>query len=172
MATALKRRLAPSVPFTLDVAEDGGGRLKLDFHLAFDFNAMAQVEEVLGKDKNGKPVFSMLDGSIWEKPTAAVLSVMFWASLLAHQPEYEGLEGLAIVRSYMGPDNAAEITNAVMKAFVASLPPEQQEAILNRGNPTNPAGNGARPAIVNQAGSSSGPSPVTISDSPSPSSAP
>jgi hypothetical protein len=145
MPTALRRRIAPSIPFSLELAEDGGKMLKLELRLAFDFNALALVEEITGK--------SMLAGEIWQTLTASNVSALFWASLLAHQPEYEGKEGLAMVRSYMDAGNAAAITQAVTRAFVASLPPAQQEAMLNA-RPTN--------------GASSGPSPVTISDSPRP----
>ena len=108
-----------------------------------------------------------------EHLTGSALSVMFWAAVLAYHPEYAGPDGLTVIHSYMDARNAPAITQAVMDAFIASLPPAQQEAIrAERGEP-EPPGNGrpTRPVpaptiTTGRAGSSSGPLPDTISDSP------
>jgi hypothetical protein len=149
----LRRRVTPSFPLALELPEDAGQKLTLDLRLAFDFNALSAVEEATG--------FSPLSGDIWNHLTARTVGALFWASLLAHQPEYEGVEGLAIARSYMDASNAAVITHAVMEAFIVSLPPEQQKIMREKGrlNPTPAATDSAL------AGSTSGPSPDTTSGS-------
>jgi hypothetical protein len=158
----LRARLAPFVPLRLTLAEPGGAGLDLELRLAFNFNVLAAVEEASG--------LGVLSGQIWQQLSARTMSILFWASLLPHQPEYEGPQGLAIVRSYMDAGNAAQITRAVTDAFILSLPAEQQVEMRERlsGNPTPP------PDVRTEApaGSSSGPSPDLTSVSRSPNSGP
>jgi hypothetical protein len=142
--SALKRRIPPSVPLTLELQDHTGAKSSKSFMLCFDFNAIATVEEMTG--------LGMLNGEIWElfgrdeeekkgdvkqskkhvRPKgsgAKALGVMFWAGVLAHHPEYDSEEGLAVIRSYMDAGNAVQIAGALQRAFVASLPKAQQEAI-------------------------------------------
>jgi hypothetical protein len=160
--TALQRRIAPAVPLALELDEDGGGTRRLDLRLVFDFNAVALVEETLH--------VNLLAGDVVEHLTGTALSVMFWAALQARQPEYEGAEGLAVVRSWMDLGNAPAISLAVVNAVVRSLPAEQQQAIVSavpvRERPTAPA-----PATAEAGnGASSGPSHATTSALPTESS--
>jgi hypothetical protein len=180
METALKRRIAPSVPLTLELDDDNGSKMVRNFRLSFDANAAAEVEERTG--------FNMLRGEIWEKLSFKGLSVMFWASVLANHPEYDTEDqhgnrtddGLRVIRSYMGIGNTAQISEVVEKAFLASLPKHKREAIeaerIRREKEKAPfvaaaAGGTETPPAAAQPGSNSGPSPDTTSASPSESSA-
>lgn len=127
-ASALRRRIAPSTPLTLELEDDSGGKFVKTFRLCFDFNAGAEI-----LDRTG---LSLLNGSIWQhidKPT--VFSVMFYAAILANHPEYRTVdekgeptdEGLEVIRSYMQEANAEPITEALWKAYLAFLPKEKRE---------------------------------------------
>jgi hypothetical protein len=126
--TALRRRIAPSTPLTLELEDDIGGKITKTFRLCFDFNAAAEIKE--------RTDLSLLNGSIWQhidNPT--VFSVMFYAAILANHPEYrtvddEGAptdEGLEVIRSYMQESNADVITEALWKAYLAYLPKEKRD---------------------------------------------
>ena len=160
MQSALKMRIAPSVPLKLELEDDNGSKYVRNFKLSFDANAAALVEEKTG--------FNMLRGEVWEKLSFKSLSIMLWAAVLANHDEYDCDEGLRVIRSYMGVGNTPQISEAVEKAFLASLPKDKREAIeaerARREKGLAPlAEAGENPA--EQPGSNSGPSPVTISDS-------
>jgi len=150
---AWRKRVAPSVPLKLDLAEEGGGRLKLDLELVFDFNAIAAVETETGTN--------VLTGDIWQNLNGTSLSVLFWAALRARQPGLAGAEGLEIVRSYIDVSNAAQITLAVQESFLVFLAPEARER-LRAVNPPLPA---ATPEANPPAGAISGLSPAMTSAS-------
>jgi len=148
---AWRKRVAPSVPLKLDLAEEGGGQLHLDLELVFDFNAVAAIETATGMN-----VFS---GDIWKNLSGTHLSVLFWAALLGRQPGLGGTEGLEIVRSYIDVGNSTQITWALYESFLIFLSPEARERL--RANPLQPAAmmrDASRPP-----GASFGPSPDTIS---------
>lgn len=135
----LRRRIAPSVPLTLELEDEGGEKFVRSFRVSFDVNAMALVQEETG--------YSMLNGEIWGHIDETTLSSMFRAALLTHQPEYGGLEGLQVIRSYMDASNAEKITVALNEAFLIQLPKErrdklreaQKDAKAKGENPTPPA---------------------------------
>jgi hypothetical protein len=108
--SALQRRIAPAAPLALEF-EDAGELRRLDLRLVFDFNAVALVEETLH--------INLLSGEILDpaRLTGTALSVMFWASLQAYHPEYEGAEGLVAVRSLMDLPNAPKISLAVVESL-------------------------------------------------------
>jgi hypothetical protein len=140
----------------LKLARADGDPLELTFQLAFDFNAMAAVEDVTG--------LNMLRGEIWTALTGSTLGALFWASLLAHQPEYGEPGGLGVARSYIEPGNVLAIGAAVEDAFMLSLPEEDRAALRavreGRSRPPVPT---VGPTAGASAGSTSGPSPDTTS---------
>lgn len=155
---ALRRRVAPSVPLTLALAQADGPPLDLTFRLAFDFNAMAAVEDATG--------LNMLRGEIWTALTGSTLGALFWASLLAHQPEYAEAGGLEVARSYIEPGNVVAVGNAVEDAFMLSLPEDDRAAIraARESRPARPTTPTASPKTDGaSAGSNSGPSVDTTS---------
>jgi len=139
MKDALRRRIAPSVPLTLELTDDNGEKFTRSFHLSFDFNAMTLVQE--------QTRLSMLNGEIWNNLNEKTLSIMFYAAVLARHPEYAVEDGLEVIRSYMDTTNTDAITNALNDAFLLQLPPERREKIeraqkaaKEQGeNPTRPA---------------------------------
>ncbi len=176
MDSALKRRIAPSVPLKLELDDDKGEKFVKNFRLSFDANAAAEIEERTG--------FNMLRGEIWEKLSFKGLSIMLWAAALANHPEYDTEdadgertdEGLRVIRSYMGIGNTPQISEAVEKAFLASLPKDKREAIeaekkQRDKDPLAVAGAANPEATAEQPGSNSGPSLATTSDSDAKSSA-
>lgn len=156
--TALKRRIAPSAELVLPLVDDDGAKFTRTFRLSFDFNAIALIEERTG--------LSLLNGEIWQHPTAKVLSIMLWAAILAHHDEYDSDIGLAVIRSYMDAGNSAAITRALSDAFIASLSKEQQEAARKKAEESKDPLAQQPKADAASAGSSAGPSPGTTSDSP------
>ncbi len=129
MSVALKKRIAPSVLLKLDLNDDLGSKFTRTFRLSFDANAAAEIEERTG--------LSMLSGEAWQKPSFKVMSIMFWAAVLANHPEYDtedekgnrSDEGLRVIRSYMDVGNALEISDALEKAYMLSLPPDRRAEI-------------------------------------------
>jgi hypothetical protein len=162
--TALRRRIAPSFPLELLLENDGsGGKTRLEFRLCFDMNAAAAIQEKAG--------LLLTDVGIWKhvgEPIA--LGVMFWASLFANHPEYRSDEGLEIARSYLQENNAAQIVDVMWEAYLAFVPKEKREMLVERrkraerGEKTeDPLA--SKPAAPASGGSSSGPSPDTTSES-------
>jgi hypothetical protein len=153
----LRRRIAPSVPLTLDLEDDSGAKFTRSFKLCFDFNAIALVEDESG--------YSLLDGEIWKHPTAKNLSIMFYAAALAQHPEYEG--HLDVIRSLMDAGNVEKITRALNEAFINSLPKEKQDVIRKAQSDAEAKGANPTPApaetspAADSNGSTSGPSLVT-----------
>ncbi|HLZ07507.1 MAG TPA: hypothetical protein VKT80_02895 [Chloroflexota bacterium] len=118
---ALKRRIGQSHSLRLELEDEVGGKFVRNFRLCFDFNAITLIEE--------RTHLSLLTGEIWKNASAKTLSIMLWAAVLAHSPEYDSDEGLAVIRSYMYAGNATEIADALFEAFLISLPKDQQERI-------------------------------------------
>ena len=154
---AWRKRVAPSVPLKLDLAEEGGGRLTLALELVFDFNAVAAVETATGRN-----VFA---GDIWQNLSGTNLSVLFWAAVQARQPGLAGEEGLEIIRSYMDVGNSDQITWAIWEAFLVFLSKEARDRLrAATANPPQPAATLTMDAN-RPTGVISGPSPATISAS-------
>jgi hypothetical protein len=169
---ALRRRIAPGVPLLLSLEDANGSKFKRSFTLAFDFNAVAAVEEVTG--------YSLLKGEAWAHNTAAVISTMFWAAVLAHHPEYDTWddrnlrrtpEGLEVLRSYMDDKNVDEISEALWKAYLDYLSPAKRDILVaararaEKAIPTLPSPETTQAAVTESGGLSSGPSADTTSAS-------
>ena len=148
---SLRRRIAPSVPLSLELVDDGGATFTRNFRLSFDLNAMTLVQEQTG--------LSMLNGEIWNDLNEKTLSIMLHAAVLAHNPEYAVVDGLEVIRSYMDTTNIEKITDALNEAFLLQLPTERQDKIRKaqaaakeKGeNPTPPATAPADPEAKAQA---------------------
>jgi hypothetical protein len=126
--SAVRRRITPSVPYTLDVESAGGDKFSLSFRLSYDLNALCEVEEALGK--------SMLTdlSDILDKPTIKVVTVLLWAALLENHSEYSGPEGLAEIRNLITLPQLKPALAACMDAFVAQLPEAQRDRIRKQAN--------------------------------------
>ncbi len=116
-STELRKWLAPSVPFTV-VLQDANGKFEHGFNLCFDFNALALIERHLGVNLLAQfsQIFTI---------SATSVSVFFWAAIQAYHPEYEGQEGLNVVRSYLNIANFESAALKVQEAFKLSLNAEQ-----------------------------------------------
>ncbi|HZP31881.1 MAG TPA: hypothetical protein VFB23_00865 [Candidatus Acidoferrales bacterium] len=124
MNEALKRRVVPSHFLRLDGSSELGVP-SLQLRLSFDFNAIALIEE-----RTGLFVIGGGDRSVWNHLNSArVLSVMLWATCLAHNPDLESDAGLEAIRSYMSPGNVQQISEALDEAFLISLPAARQAEI-------------------------------------------
>lgn len=178
--TALKKRIAPSVPLVLELEDDSGAKFKREFRLSFDFNASAIVEEKTG--------LNLLTAEVWTSGLSSrSLSVMLWAAILSNHPEYDTEdergrptdEGLEVIRSYMDVGNTDAIHQALWDAYFISLPKDKREAleeakrVLTEKTSRPLALAPEVPATTSSPsdGSNSGPSPDTTSGSASKSSA-
>lgn len=181
MESVLRKRIAPSVPLTLELDEDGGGKRILNFRLSWNFRASAEVEERTG--------LNLLTGEAWAKLSAENLGIMLWASLLANHPEYGGRladesfaeyeqakkerqeEGLDIVLSYIDLGNADKVSDAVWDAYFNSLPKDKREQLEAARKALMEEVKKAGPLVKTPEtpspsdGSISGPLPSTTSDS-------
>lgn len=168
---ALRRRIAPAVPLSLEMVNDDGTKFGVSLKLSFDFNATSALEE-----KTGLPLVL----SIWENINSPkIFSAMVWSACLTHQPDYDSEEGLEVIRSYMDGSNVVLVRDALWKAYLLYLPPEVREELPAtfsellkkleaKKNANGEAPGNERPFVPksDSAGSSSGPSPATTSDSP------
>jgi hypothetical protein len=173
--TPIKRRVAPSVPLKLDLEDDSGAKFSKEFRLSFDFNAAALIQE--------KTSLKLTEFSSWRHIDEPIFqSVMFWAAVLAQSPEYEGDEGLSVLRSYMDEKNSEAIVEALWQAYLLYLPKEKREFVVklkadaekerDAGRPTIPATPPATPeTVAAPIGSNSGPLLDTTSPLPMTSSA-
>lgn len=175
--TALRKRLAPAAPLTLELADADGGKFVVSFRLCFDFNAAAEI-----KEKTGLSILNF--AAFWSQiDDPRVLSVTFWAAALAHSPEYRTRdeqgkptdEGLEVIRSYMTDDNAEPIADVLWAAYLLSLSKEKRQAVeaaRERAKKRQEAGDRPQtpapvPATTTPISSTCGPSPDTTSASTS-----
>jgi hypothetical protein len=169
-ASPIKKRIAPSVPLTLELTDDGGATFVRNFRLSFDFNAFARIEEKTG--------LRMLGIAVWTQLSAKVLGAMLWAAVLAHHEEYDTIDGqgqptedgLQVIRSYIDLSNADKIAEALWQAYLLNLPKDKAEMLRKaraeeeaKSKLPNAAAPAETPAQTLSPGSSSGPSPDTTS---------
>lgn len=171
----LRKRLAPAVPITLELLDDNGDKFSRSFKLCFDFAAGVAIEQKTGLNLRDFKILTEMD-----KPTA--MSVVFWAALLRHQPEYDSDEGLEIIRSYMDESNSEQISEALWQTYLAYQSKakrdfllkmrQQAEEKLKRGESASPLPQSAAAKETNPSpGMTSAPSVALTSDSPTTSSA-
>lgn len=116
----VRKFVGKGVPFILAV-ETAEGSANLSFRLLFDFNALALVEELTG--------YSLMTGAIFSHLNVTISSILFWAAIQAHNPEYSGPVGLEAVRSMLNLKNSSDAQAAVQEAFIQSLPDAQAALI-------------------------------------------
>lgn len=171
----LRKRLAPSTPITLEMVDDNGDKFSRSLKLCFDFAAGVAIEEKTGLNLRDFKILTEM-----EKPTA--MSVVFWAALLRHQPEYDSEEGLEAVRSYMDESNYDLIVEAVWNAYLLYQSKAKREFLakmrqqadekLKRGETASPLAESATGRETNASpGATCAPSAASTSDSPTTSSA-
>ncbi len=119
MKSPLRRRISSPVPYVLEYTNADGTKISETFKLSYDFNSLALVEETLG-------ISMLLDiGAVLDNPSVKNVSVLLWAALQEYHPEYEGEEGLRIVRSNLTMASAKDARVACTKAFIKQLPPDE-----------------------------------------------
>lgn len=118
----LRRRITPSVPFTLRV-EDETGVFESHLKIAFDCNAFVSFEE-----ETGINILRDL-GVVFDRPNVKLLTALLWAGLQLNHPEYDGREGLITLRANIGLGNIKDVKAACTQAFLAGLPKEQSERL-------------------------------------------
>jgi hypothetical protein len=171
-AGALRRRLPKAAPLVLELEEADGGKFSKSFRLCLDYNASAYI-----KDKTGVSISNVVD-FLTNLGDPRVLSAVFYAAILAHNPEFrtfdgageESNEGLEVVRSYMDDSNSEAIAEAIWAAYLISQPPERRKALekmYEEAKAKDAAGDRPQqspteiPSPTATNSSSSGPSPVT-----------
>jgi hypothetical protein len=171
-STALRRRVAPTVPVEISFSDDKGN-FKRTYRVCFNLNVLAEISEKTG--------ISALTIDMWVKLDARVLRAMFWAALLPnHGEEFDTRdrkggrtdEGLEIVGSWLDGDNQERAARGLWQAYLLYLPKDQAEELekarkdVEAGTPAAPAPDEGGDLPLASAGSSSGPPPDTISESP------
>ena len=129
MKSPLRRRISPSVPFTLTF-EDEQGKASFSYKLAYNWNSLALIEEQLGTSM-------IVDiGDIFENPTIKNVSVLLWAALQENHADegYAGVEGLEYIRQNLTIPIAKDALRACSDAYVAQLSPEQQARLKKLAN--------------------------------------
>ena len=132
--TTLKKRIAPSVPVSLELSDGEGTNVSLGLRLSYDFNAVTRIEEKTG--------LNLLNLASWNNLNATALGVMFWAGLIARQPEYAGDEGLEVARSYIDLGNQAYIQEQIVNAWTACIPKKDPNPQPEQAQPMQAPGNG------------------------------
>jgi hypothetical protein len=171
MSTPLRRRIAPSVPLTLNITNEDGSTFSVSFQLRFDFNVLARIEE-----KTGKRMLTGMD--IWKQMTATTLSAMLWSAVIPSNPEYDSPDGLEAIRSYLNNETADQASNALWEAYLLFLPKKEAEDLREHVAKVNAEGKPAenppkveQPSALTSTGSTSGQSPKEPSESASSASA-
>jgi len=114
-----RRRVSTPVSFLLNWEDEDGSKVSQSFQLCYDFNSLALVEEALGKSM-------LMDiGEILDNPSVKNVSVLLWAAVQEHNPEYEGKDGLREIRYNLTVGTAKEALAACSEAFIKQLPAEQ-----------------------------------------------
>lgn len=114
--SALRRRITPSVPFTLHWEDADNSKQSISFRLSYDLNALTLVEEQLGKS-----MFTEV-GEVLDNPSAKNASVLLWAAVQENHPEYAGEEGLHAIRSMLTVGSSKEAAVACSDAYLSQLP--------------------------------------------------
>ena len=79
--TALKRRIAPSYPLTLELTDESGAKFTQTFQLAFNYKSGAAIQErtISKADPRG---FSFTSFAIWTVAGEPhVLAAIFWGAV-------------------------------------------------------------------------------------------
>jgi hypothetical protein len=128
--SALKRRIAQSVPLALEYMDESGAKGTLNFRLCFNFNVGADIRE-----KTGLRITELL--TLWAHAgDPGVFRAMLWASILPLQPEWDTVdedgkpndEGLETIGSYMDEANSDAAFEALWSAYLLYLAPKKREA--------------------------------------------
>jgi hypothetical protein len=123
MATALKKRLVKTLPFTLDVPDIG----ELDFQLCYDFNAMAALQEKTVSKKFPSGI-NLTDLETWRHTNEpGCLTALFWAATITRHPEYNSDEGLATIGTYIDEGYVDAIQVACWDAYLLNVPQKKRE---------------------------------------------
>ena len=200
-SAALRRRVLPFTPLDLMLEEQGGAFYRVELKLAFDMNAGAAIQERTANPKLEFRGYKITDYiETWSNIAEPnLLRAMLWGAVLAHQPEYNCDEGFETVGTFIQENNGQQVIDAIEAAFFKYLPKSRVDEILKlkaqieaqkakgetNGRPlvpgavpseTNPPKSEtktetAEPISSGSAGSSSGPSPATTSESASANSA-
>jgi len=107
--SAIKRRLTPSVPLSLDVENGDGSTFRVDLRLAFNMNVLAAVRERC-------KVNLLADVFGWIDDPLAVKAVL-WAACIPFQPEFDSDEGFEAIGEYMTLENRNDTIEALLKAY-------------------------------------------------------
>ena len=123
MKSPLRRRISPSVPFTLTF-EDAEGKFSASYRLAYNWNSLALAEMELGRN------LLLEMGVILENPSITTVSILLWAALQEnHEEEFAGKEGLELLRQNLTLSVARAAKEACGEAYTKQLAPEQIAAI-------------------------------------------
>jgi hypothetical protein len=178
---ALRRRIAPFTPITLELDEPGG-KVKVELKLAFNMNAGVAVQEKTRAPHrpDGLMLTSIGFDGVWAHIREPIVQrAMLWAASLAHHPEYDTAtdEGLETIGTYLQENNSDEVAETLWSAYMAYLSPAKRAFMQKirdseekaRGDkPKNeqpPAEN--MPANPSEStGSNSGPSPEVLVSAP------
>lgn len=120
MKSALRRRITPSVPFTLHVEDANGDKFSISFRLSYDFKALTLVEELTGKS-----MLTEVADVFNENPTVKNVSILLWAAVRENHPEWADEDGFDAIRANLTLATAKEALAACTEAFVKQLPAEQ-----------------------------------------------
>lgn len=139
--SAIDELFTPSVPLTIEKTWAGGKKSIYSFRLSFDFNATSLVEKETG--------LSMLSGEVFDHPSTATISVLLWAGVQENHNEYEGPDGLRMIRKILNVVTAQQALSAINEAFLAALPEEQVALLKKRAEERAAKASGKAGASVN-----------------------
>ena len=121
--SAIKRRLTPFVPLTLEVENGDGTTFAVDLKLAFNMNTLAAIAE-RSKRNLLADVFSWIDDP------QAVIAVL-WGATLVYQPEFNSDEGYAAIGEYMSLENRVQTIEALLQAYAYFVRKDKRQAFVD-----------------------------------------
>jgi hypothetical protein len=118
--------LAESVHLILSVDE---GAHKLELELAWTMRAVILIESKLRE--YGITGINVLQQpkKFWDSMDCTMLTIAIWALSYQVHSEYRDDEGFDIIASYITPENLAVASDAVNRAFMASLSDKRRKEI-------------------------------------------
>src|SRR3954467_14915636 len=113
---AIRRRVMPFTPITLEIEDSDGSTFKQEWKLAINYNVLADAQEKCKYNFLG----SLLD---WvDDPNR--LRALFWAALLPYQPELR--DEFEAVGEYLDGGNRITSIEGLMKAFSRYQPKDKR----------------------------------------------
>jgi hypothetical protein len=107
--TAIKKRIAPSVPLDLEIEGADGSIISYKWKVRINYNVLADAQEVSKHNfMGGNGILDWVDDP-------SRIRALLWAALLPEQPELR--EEMLTIGEYLDGSNRSQVLEALFNAF-------------------------------------------------------